>query len=431
VTLFVSGEEGWSGSLDALARALAGDGAIVVGVDLRRYLAALGRGRERCAYPAADFEALSQWMQRRLDRPAYAPPVLVGYAAGGALVYAVLVQAPPGTFRGAVSLGFCPVLALRRPLCRGSGTPIRVSRPGRRGPALVAADSVSAPWTVLQGEDDSRCPLSQVDSFVRRVRGATLVPVARAGTGLADPSLWAGPLRDALVRSDRPADVRAPTAEAVRDLPLVELPVRAGSGALAVIVSGDGGWASLDRQVGETFAARGVPTVGLNSLQYFWTRRTPDGAAADLTRILRHYLDAWRAGDVVLVGYSRGASVLPFMASRLPAELRARVRAVALLSPGRTAGFEFHLSDWLPGPPHGNVLPTAPEIAKLRGMRVLCVYGTDDRDAVCPDLPAGLVTSLARRGGHHIGGGYRELADTILQAAGVSSSGSDRHRNAR
>ena len=142
-----------------------------------------------------------------------------------------------------------------------------------------------------------------------------------------------------------------------------------------MIVSGDGGWASLDRDIGEALAAKGIPVVGLNSLRYFWRARTPDEAGRDLARILRHYLDAWKARDVVLVGYSLGAEVLPFMASRLPPDLRSRVRLVALLAPGRTASFEFHVSEWL-RPVRGRS-PTAPEIERLsRAARSLpAMYG--------------------------------------------------------
>ena len=116
---------------------------------------------------------------------------------------------------------------------------------------------------------------------------------------------------------------------------LVELPSNSGSRALAVVISGDGGWAKFDRQIGETFAARGIPAVGLNSLQYFWNARTPEQAAADLARIVRHYFLSWNTSELWLVGYSRGADVLPFMVSRLPADLKARVRIVALLGVGK------------------------------------------------------------------------------------------------
>jgi hypothetical protein len=42
---------------------------------------------------------------------------------------------------------------------------------------------------------------------------------------------------------------------------------------MAVVVSGDGGWAGIDRDLGEELAREGLPVVGLNSLQYFWKPR--------------------------------------------------------------------------------------------------------------------------------------------------------------
>ena len=181
------------------------------------------------------------------------------------------------------------------------------------------------------------------------------------------------------------------------------------------MVSGDGGWAGIDRQIGETFAAQGIPVVGLNSLRYLWKPRTPDQAAADLTRVLRHYLQAWHASRILLVGYSRGANVLPFMVTRLPAGLRGRIQVVALLGLSHEAGFEFHFADLL-GRGKGG-LPTLPEVRALRGLRVLCVYGMDETDTACRDLPPGLASVVALPGGHHFGGDYREAARRILDAA--------------
>ena len=80
---------------------------------------------------------------------------------------------------------------------------------------------------------------------------------------------------------------------------------------MAIILTGDGGWAGLDKSLAAGFAARGIPSIGWNSLRYYWTPRTPDGAAADLARIIRHYMPEWMAKRVILVGYWFGADVLP------------------------------------------------------------------------------------------------------------------------
>src|SRR5439155_5167577 len=134
---------------------LAGLDALVVGVDIRRYLASLAAAGGSCGYPAADFEALSQWVQRRLGYPGYVPPVLVGYSSGATLVYATLVQAPPGTFRAGVSLGLCEDLHMSKPLCRAGGL---AWTPGPNGHVrLLPADTIRTPWVILQGEQDSSC----------------------------------------------------------------------------------------------------------------------------------------------------------------------------------------------------------------------------------------------------------------------------------
>jgi type IV secretory pathway VirJ component len=418
VVLLVSGDGGWNLGVVGMAREIAGMDALVVGIDIRRYLTGLARSPERCSYPAADFEALSQWLQRRLNFPRYIPPILMGYSSGATLVYATLVQAPPGTFAGGISLGFCSDLAVKRTFCSGSGLE---SSPGLRGRGIrfAPAGHLAVPWIVLQGAADSACGLAQAAAFVRRTPGASLVALPSVGHGFGVPGRWLPQLRDAFTRLDRASLSAASTpAPEVRDLPLVELPAAGGSRTLAVVVSGDGGWASLDRQIGESLSQEGISVVGINSLKYFWRARTPDGTAADLTRVLRHYLPAWSASRILLVGYSRGADVLPFMASRLPADLRQKIRLVALLGFSHRAGFELHLTDFLGG--SGRGVPTVPEVRKLRGMRVLCVYGSEETDSACRDLSPDLASGLSLSGGHHFGGAYREIARSILREAGDS-----------
>ncbi len=104
----------------------------------------------------------------------------------------------------------------------------------------------------------------------------------------------------------------------MKDLPLVEIPAKKPSGnILTVILSGDGGWASIDLELGDILSNQGVSVVDFNSLQYFWTHRAPEGASRDLERILRHYLAAWNKEKAIPIGYSLGADVLPFMVNWL------------------------------------------------------------------------------------------------------------------
>jgi type IV secretory pathway VirJ component len=190
----------------------------------------------------------------------------------------------------------------------------------------------------------------------------------------------------------------------------------AASDELAVIVTGDGGWSITERGLSKAFVRQGIPVVGLSSLHYFWKRRTPDEASKDLERILRSYMTAWNKDHAILIGYSLGADVLAFMANRLPPDLLDRVRSIVLLGPAHMADFEFHISEWLGTHPRPTALPVLPEVEKLRGRKLLCIYGASEKDTLCPDLPPGLAHVVRLHGGHLVWRGIAAIGDTILAA---------------
>jgi len=108
VILFVSGDGGWNLGVVEMAKSLSALDALVLGLDITQYLKSVENSQEECIYAASDFELLSKSVQAKLGFPRYVAPIMVGYSSGATLVYAALVQAPPNTFRGAVSLGFSP-----------------------------------------------------------------------------------------------------------------------------------------------------------------------------------------------------------------------------------------------------------------------------------------------------------------------------------
>src|SRR5579862_3485190 len=120
-------------------------------------------------------------------------------------------------------------------------------------------------------------------------------------------------------------------AGGLKDLPLVEVVAPRPVPVFAVLFSGDGGWAPMDRAIAAALQGHGISVVGINAMKYLWHTRTPEGAGADMGRIVRHYLDAWKADSVILIGYSRGAGVVPFMVNRMDDDLRVHVRLIALL----------------------------------------------------------------------------------------------------
>jgi type IV secretory pathway VirJ component len=414
VALFVSGDGGWNLGVVDMARALVAEDTLVIGIDIRRYLASLESASEKCSYPAADFEGLSHFVQKKLDLPRYFPPVLVGYSSGATLVYAIAAQAPPGTFRAAISMGFCPDLPLTHPLCRGSGLAWKPG-PHGKGFSFLPARSLGTEWIAFQGTIDRVCDAAAVQSFVKEVGpSANLVLLPKVGHGFSIQRNWMPQLRAAFTSSTESPPVARPLPDDIRELPVVEVPsVRPGGDTLAVLVSGDGGWAGLDRGLSASLSEQGIPVVGLDSLQYFWRARSPEESGKDLDRLLRHYLRSWGKTRAILIGYSLGADVLPFLARRLSPEMLARVSRIALLGPGRQAEFEFHVTDWLVSSKSGR--PVLPEVEELRGPDMVCVYGVEEEGSLCPALDPKRVRVVSLSGGHHFDGNYTALARVVLE----------------
>jgi type IV secretory pathway VirJ component len=435
VVLFLSGDGGWNLGVVDMARILSSMDSLVAGVNVPQYVKKLNASKERCVYPASELELLSKFIQKTFGFPTYVPPVLVGYSSGATLAYAVLAQAPPNTFRGAISLGFCPDLDLQHPFCAGHGI---ASVPGPKGKGLIfkPTSTLEAPWIAFQGTIDQVCNKDDVVRYVSQVKNGETVLLPDVGHGFSKTYKWEPQLRKAYqqildktpVRSSVAANPGTPppggpggsrrVGPAVNDLPLVEVPAKAGaaSALMAVVISGDGGWAGLDKEVAGALSTKGIPVVGVNSLQYFWSARTPAGIAKDLERILRHYMAAWNRQEVLLIGYSLGADVLPFAASRLPADVLGRVKVIALLGPSTKAAFEFHVTDWLGGGSDGQ--PVLPEVKKLGGRPpILCLHGSKESDSLCPSLTAAQGRSVELPGAHHFGGDYEAVANLILKEA--------------
>lgn len=184
--------------------------------------------------------------------------------------------------------------------------------------------------------------------------------------------------------------------------------------SFAVLLTGDGGWAELDRELAQRLAHADLPVVGWNSRAYYWTRRTPEEAAADLSRLIRRFRREWQRPGVVLVGFSRGADVLPFLVNRLPAEDRHAVERVVLLGPAKTVDFQFHLADYVREASRATALPVPPEIARLRGARLLIVYGDKDESSCGAVLPKDVGRIVSVPGDHHFNRNYDLLAQLIL-----------------
>lgn len=414
VVLFVSATEGWNDAATALARPLAASGALVAGIDYARLRESLDHQGGPCAYLVGEFEDLGRALEVHYRLPAFRNPLLAGLREGAALAYAMLVQQPPGTFTGGLGIGFVPVLAQHRTLCPAYALRSRID-PRHPDAQILEAAPAPAPWRVLLGDGDRRHGIGDVAGFLAAMPAPAAERLRGVDAGYAMSPSWQQQLVDRVAELAGPGttDTAAAAAAGLGDLSLVEVPATDGvhDPRFAIIYSGDGGWAGLDREMADALGARGIPVVGLSTLKYFWKARTPDQTAADLDRIIRHYAVTWSRQSVVVIGYSFGGAVLPFLVNRLPDPTRAMIDRAASLAPGLDAEFEFHPASWLATNDAG--LPIAPEIERI-GVPFLCIRDDSGETDACEHVANPKVRVIEIPGGHHFGGNYQRLADEVM-----------------
>ena len=418
VVLLISGAKGWQERETVAARELAAGGTLVIGIDGPAYLDLVSdrhdKRNDSCVSFADDFDAVARFVEKETGVADYVQPVLVGLEDGAALAHAVLAQAPPRTFRGGIGVGFCPTLAFSRPLCPGNA--LRADAPVSGTVRLRPTEGLASPWVSIPQDGQARCAPGASSDFVQ---GAVIAPVPAGAprASAADSMLTPGSLIDAVTALSVPV-VQEPDARtgSVDDLPLVEVPATSGSPAtdlLAVLVTGDGGWAGIDKSIGRYLSERGIPVIGVDSLRYFWAKKTPTIVAADLEGVLRHYLNRWGKRRVLLIGYSLGAEGALFMADGLPPDLKRRLALLAMLGPEPDTDLEVHVGEWIGLSDEGDY-PLAPVAARLGAVPLLCVYSAREKaNSLCPQL--GNATVVPLPGNHHFDDDYQRVGATILE----------------
>jgi len=182
--------------------------------------------------------------------------------------------------------------------------------------------------------------------------------------------------------------------------------------ALTVFMAGDGGWAKIDRDISGILNQHGMDILGFNSLQYFIKNRSPEECATDISNLTRNYLKRWNKSEIIMIGYSQGADVLPFVVSRLPDDLEKKIRMVVLLAPSTTASFKFHVGEWFGIETKDYHYSLVPEIAKLSSLDVLCFCGSQEKDSLCNE-PVTACNKIVIAGHHHFNRDYRAIGERI------------------
>src|SRR5436190_13946887 len=82
---------------------------------------------------------------------------------------------------------------------------------------------------------------------------------------------------------------------------------------LVFYISGDGGFNKFSTSFMQSLNKEGYAVIGLDAKDYFWNKKRPQEAATAIEEVLNGSNKEWKKKNIVLIGYSFGADVSPFM----------------------------------------------------------------------------------------------------------------------
>ncbi|HEV8504877.1 MAG TPA: AcvB/VirJ family lysyl-phosphatidylglycerol hydrolase [Chitinophagaceae bacterium] len=182
---------------------------------------------------------------------------------------------------------------------------------------------------------------------------------------------------------------------------------------LIFYISGDGGFNKFSTSFMQSLNKEGYAVIGLNAKDFFWNKKKPQEAATAIEDAINGSNKEWKKRNIVLIGYSFGADVSPFMLTHFSMALSNKVNHLVLLSPSSKTDFEIHVLQmfgW--GKDEGESVPA--EVNKI-SKPVTIIVGDDENEFPFDQLTIKNKQVIKMRGGHHYDGDVDALCKQIVQ----------------
>ena len=129
--------------------------------------------------------------------------------------------------------------------------------------------------------------------------------------------------------------------------------------------------------------------------------------------ILRFYGQEWAKTRFILIGYSQGAELVPFIITHFPDNLKSKVISAVMLSPAPNTDFDIHITNMLGLGNRQNTYDVVEEINKMPKINALCIFGEGEKTAVPGMLKGTFVKISFIPGDHHYHGNATLIVKTM------------------
>lgn len=195
----------------------------------------------------------------------------------------------------------------------------------------------------------------------------------------------------------------------VTNLPVKEY-VSVSSTPYIFYISGDGGFNTFSSDLCTGIQKAGYSITSLNAESYFWNKKSPEQITGEIVGYLQKQLKNRKNQDLILVGYSFGADIIPFITNRLPISLKKNLMAVFLLSPSTSTDFEIHWLGML-GRSKRRDMDVVAEINKMGQQKTISIFGSEEKGFPVNEVRLKNFSNYIIPGGHH----FERNIDTLVK----------------
>ena len=183
--------------------------------------------------------------------------------------------------------------------------------------------------------------------------------------------------------------------------------------AFIFYVSGDGGYTGFSENICTAINKTGYKVASLNSKSYFDDQKTPQQTTEDIVSYLNEQFNKRKDQQFILIGYSFGADITPFVVNLFSDSIKNKLISVVLLSPSTSTDFETHVWDKL-GLKKKRSMDVVSEVNKLGAVKTTIILGSDDADFPVNSIKLKNYSHELLPGGHHYEGNTDEVARTMM-----------------